>query len=97
MSRAAGALAHTMRGAARLARFMPGLGVGMNRDGRASRLRSLGNFKSLECNGAFGLTARVGKVGRGSAVSPNSGEERRLLKFTKGAPPGERQSASFEA
>jgi hypothetical protein len=69
----------------------------MNRDGRASRLRSLGNFKSRECNGAFGLTARVGEGGRGSAVSPNSGEERRLLKFAKGAPPGERQSASFEA
>jgi hypothetical protein len=70
---------------------------GKNRDRRASCPGSFGNFGSRERNGAFGLTARVGETGHGSADRPKSGEERRLPKFAKGAPTGERKSVSFEA
>ena len=74
-----GYLINYWRGAARLARFMPGPGVGMNRDGRASRLRSLGNFKGRECNGAFGLTARVGESG--ARISGQTKERRGTAAF----------------
>ena len=57
---------------------------------------SLVNFQSRERNGAFGLAARVGEMGRG-ADGPKSGVERRIWKFAKGASVGERKSASFEA
>lgn len=77
------------RGAVRLAGFMPGFGVGMKRDRRVSLLRPLGNFRSLECSGAFGLTVRVReKWGRGKAVRPKSKVERWLWKFAEGAIPG---------
>jgi hypothetical protein len=49
---------------------------------------SLVDFQVREWNGAFGLAARVGEMGRGLAARPKNGVERRIQKFIKGAPNG---------
>jgi hypothetical protein len=55
-----GLITSPYREAARLAGFMQGLRAGMKHDRRASP-GLLGNFRSRERNGAFGLAGRVDK------------------------------------
>jgi hypothetical protein len=61
----------------------------MKPDGHVKILCALVNLRGRERNGAFGLDARVGKMGRGSADSTKSGVERRHFKFSKDASSGE--------
>lgn len=65
----------------------------MKPDGHVKILCALVNLRGRERNGAFGLDARVGKMGRGSADSTKSGVERWHFKFSKDASFGEAKSA----